>query len=137
MYAKLGIHWAAALPGFLAFACIPFPILFYKYGAQIRARCKYAADAERTMKALVAARRAAEADEEAREGGDKGDELDPPSLGRIKSNVSVMNPEHPRHQEWSVYTILANRDEVDLSDTERMRLAGLRKDFAKYHHPAE
>ncbi|KAL7424601.1 hypothetical protein Q5752_000285 [Cryptotrichosporon argae] len=58
MYENLGIHWAAALPGFLALACLPFPILFYKYGAAIRARCKYAADAQRTMAAIMAARKA-------------------------------------------------------------------------------
>ena len=55
-YDTLGIHWAAALPGFIALACIPFTVLFYKYGASIRAKCKYAADAERQMAAIMAAR---------------------------------------------------------------------------------
>ncbi|RFU29421.1 hypothetical protein B7463_g6942, partial [Scytalidium lignicola] len=45
MYNNLGIHWASSIPAFLALACLPFPFLFYKYGAQIRARCKYAAEA--------------------------------------------------------------------------------------------
>jgi hypothetical protein len=56
MYAALGIHWAAAVPGFLALACVPFPILFCKYGAQIRARSKWAAESERQMKAMAAKR---------------------------------------------------------------------------------
>ncbi|RDW71652.1 hypothetical protein BP5796_07686 [Coleophoma crateriformis] len=52
MYARLGIHWASSIPGFLAVACIPFPFLFYKYGGAIRARCKYAAEADAFMKKL-------------------------------------------------------------------------------------
>lgn len=56
-YQRLGIHWAAALPGFIALACIPFTIIFYKYGARIRAKCKYAADAERQMAMIMAARK--------------------------------------------------------------------------------
>lgn len=38
MYDKLGIHWAASIPAFLALACVPIPILFYKKGASIRAK---------------------------------------------------------------------------------------------------
>jgi len=45
MYRNLGIHWASSLPAFLALGCVPFPFLFYKYGAVIRSRCKYAAEA--------------------------------------------------------------------------------------------
>jgi hypothetical protein len=45
MYANLGIHWASSVPAFLALACVPFPFLFYKYGAAIRQRCKFAAEA--------------------------------------------------------------------------------------------
>ncbi|KAF2630983.1 MFS general substrate transporter [Macroventuria anomochaeta] len=45
MYADLGIHWASSIPAFLALACIPFPFLFYRYGAAIRSRCKFAAEA--------------------------------------------------------------------------------------------
>ena len=44
MYDGLGIHWASTIPAFLALVCVPFPFLFYKYGAQIRERCKYAAE---------------------------------------------------------------------------------------------
>ncbi|KAH6668518.1 MFS transporter [Halenospora varia] len=45
MFKNLGIHWASAVPGFIALACFPFPILFYIYGARIRLKCKYAAQA--------------------------------------------------------------------------------------------
>ena len=49
MYEKLGIHWASSIPAFLALACVPFPILFYKYGATIRKMCKFAREAEEAM----------------------------------------------------------------------------------------
>ncbi|KAK5110379.1 MFS siderochrome iron transporter 1 [Meristemomyces frigidus] len=52
MYSGLGIHWASSVPAFLALACVPFPFLFYKYGAQIRKKCKYAAEAEAFMKKM-------------------------------------------------------------------------------------
>lgn len=46
MYDRLGIHWATSLPAFLTVICVPFPFLFYKYGARIRQKCKYAAEAQ-------------------------------------------------------------------------------------------
>lgn len=46
MYNNIGIHWASAVPAFLALGCVPFPFLFYKFGPAIRARCKYAAEAQ-------------------------------------------------------------------------------------------
>lgn len=49
MYDTLGIHWASSIPAFLALACTPFPFLFYKYGAKIRLKCKYAAQAAQIM----------------------------------------------------------------------------------------
>ncbi|KFA71249.1 hypothetical protein S40288_07806 [Stachybotrys chartarum IBT 40288] len=52
MYDALGIHWASSIPAFLALACVPFPFLFYKYGASIRERCKFAAKSAAFMKSL-------------------------------------------------------------------------------------
>jgi MFS family permease len=49
MYDSLGIHWASSIPAFLAVACIPLPFIFYKYGASIRKKCKYAAQADAFM----------------------------------------------------------------------------------------
>jgi hypothetical protein len=54
MYARLGIHWASSIPAFLAVACIPLPFLFYKYGASIRKKCKYAAQADAFMQRIRA-----------------------------------------------------------------------------------
>jgi multidrug resistance protein len=52
MYARLGIHWASSVPAFLALACVPFPFLFYKYGAAVRKKCKFAAESEAFMAKL-------------------------------------------------------------------------------------
>ncbi|KAJ5519875.1 Major facilitator superfamily domain general substrate transporter [Penicillium fimorum] len=53
MYHNLGIHWASSIPAFLALACVPFPFIFYKYGARIRQRCKYASEADAFMRRLA------------------------------------------------------------------------------------
>jgi hypothetical protein len=159
-YAKLGIHWAAALPGFIALACIPFTILFYKYGAQIRAKCKYAADAERQMNAIMAARNAnagtsGPKDEERNIGekhqavggasagqGDDGLQSMPAESAGGVGNTNVEGREERTgpaakgkrlevedHHLWSEYEALADRDEVDLRDDERIRLDHLHRKF--------
>ena len=60
MYKSLGIHWASSVPACLALACLPFPFLFYRYGEQIRLKCKYAAKAAEIMKDVRQAERDAE-----------------------------------------------------------------------------
>ncbi|KAI1799927.1 MFS general substrate transporter [Daldinia bambusicola] len=52
MYHNLGIHWASSIPAFLALACLPFPFLFYKYGASIRMKCKFAAEAAKVLETM-------------------------------------------------------------------------------------
>lgn len=52
MYQNLGIHWASSIPAFLALACIPFPYLFYKFGARIRMTCKYSREAASVLEKL-------------------------------------------------------------------------------------
>jgi hypothetical protein len=49
MYHNLGIHWASCIPAFLALICVPFPFLFYRYGAKLRKKCKYAVEAEQII----------------------------------------------------------------------------------------
>ncbi|GFF40877.1 uncharacterized MFS-type transporter C530.15c [Aspergillus udagawae] len=53
LYSGLGIHWASSIPAFLALACVPIPIVFYLYGARIRKRCPYAAEADAFMQRLA------------------------------------------------------------------------------------
>jgi len=52
MYNRLGIHWASSIPAFLALVCVPAPFLFYKYGASVRARCKFAAESDAFLKRI-------------------------------------------------------------------------------------
>ncbi len=42
MYHNLGHQWASTLVAFLSLICVPMPFGFYYYGAQIRARSKFA-----------------------------------------------------------------------------------------------
>ncbi|KFA61707.1 hypothetical protein S40285_03474 [Stachybotrys chlorohalonatus IBT 40285] len=42
MYDRLGDQWASTLLAFLSLACCGIPFLFWKFGARIRARSKYA-----------------------------------------------------------------------------------------------
>ncbi|KIW57825.1 hypothetical protein PV05_02383 [Exophiala xenobiotica] len=64
MYRNLGIHWASSIPAFLAAACVPFPFVFYKYGKQIRLKCKYAAHAHEVMSQIRARQKAIQEEEE-------------------------------------------------------------------------
>jgi len=41
MYQNLGVNWASSVLGFITVAMIPIPILFYIYGAKIRAMSKF------------------------------------------------------------------------------------------------
>lgn len=52
MYQNLGIHWGSSIPAFLSIACLPLPALFYKYGEAIRARCRYAREADAVLRKL-------------------------------------------------------------------------------------
>lgn len=42
MYENMGIQWATSLLAFLCIAFIPMPVLFWKYGARIRAKSRFA-----------------------------------------------------------------------------------------------
>lgn len=70
MYNNLGIHWASTIPAFLALACVPFPFLFYKYGSQVREKCKYAAESAAFMRKLQESAQEEETD------GEKNDQVD-------------------------------------------------------------
>lgn len=146
MYRRLGIHWASALPGFLALACIPFTVLFYKYGAQIRAKCKYSADAERQMNAIIAAKMAsikqaqmeqqAAGDEEAAiETGTNGQQQPAENLGGAETHAhqekttATEEVSQQHGKEWDEYALLADRDMWDMQDEERLRLEELHKKF--------
>lgn len=74
MYDRLGIHWASAVPAFLALVCVPFPFLFYRYGHAVRRRCRFAREAADAMLRMRETRRVEGRDasgrgEKAEEGG--------------------------------------------------------------------
>lgn len=64
MYDSLGVHWASSIPAFLALACVPFPFLFYRYGATVRSKCRYAAESLEFMRKMRDAERAREDEED-------------------------------------------------------------------------
>lgn len=49
MYERLGVQWGSSVPAFLALACAPMPLLFRKYGRNLRDRSKLAQEAEKIM----------------------------------------------------------------------------------------
>jgi hypothetical protein len=74
MYQNLGIHWASSVPAFLALMCVPFPFLFYKYGARIRMKCKYAAQAAQALEDMKGSEESEEGEEVLNEdAGDKNE----------------------------------------------------------------
>ena len=42
MFQGLGVEWAGSLLGFVALVLVPIPVIFWKYGARIRARSAFA-----------------------------------------------------------------------------------------------
>ncbi|KFH44385.1 putative transporter-like protein [Hapsidospora chrysogenum ATCC 11550] len=54
MYHSLGIHWASSVPAFLTLACLPFPLVMYRYGGALRMKCKYSFEAAEMMKRMQA-----------------------------------------------------------------------------------
>ncbi|KAI9893583.1 MAG: hypothetical protein M1814_006379 [Vezdaea aestivalis] len=112
MYARLGIHWASSIPAFLSLACLPFPFLFYKYGAAIRLKCKYAAEADQFMKSMRARQDTrAHQDEEIMEKSDEEERvLDNKELGESRAPLRKLRTGQSERSQWSeVYR------EVDLA----------------------
>jgi MFS family permease len=51
LFATIGVYWALSIPAFLSLLYVPFPFVLYYYGVDIRARCKYASEADLTARA--------------------------------------------------------------------------------------
>lgn len=51
--AKYGIHIGPAIGGGIALLFLPAPFLFYKRGAEIRKKCKYAAEADKLLQRML------------------------------------------------------------------------------------
>ncbi|KAI4201824.1 MAG: hypothetical protein LQ350_003024 [Teloschistes chrysophthalmus] len=55
MFKALHVNWAGTLLGFVALALVPIPIVFWKFGARIRARSKFAPTMPKNMPGAGAA----------------------------------------------------------------------------------
>ena len=42
MFNGIGVNWAGTLLGCVALLLVPIPVIFYKFGAKIRQRSKFA-----------------------------------------------------------------------------------------------
>lgn len=42
MFDSLGVEWTGTLLGCVALVLVPIPVIFYKYGARIRSKSKFA-----------------------------------------------------------------------------------------------
>jgi hypothetical protein len=82
MYEALGIHWASSVPGFLALACLPFPYLFYRFGEQIRMKCRFATEAAVVLERMMQQQNPAA-------GGQAGDERSEVILGEDEAMEEV------------------------------------------------
>ena len=49
MYTGIGVHWVATLLGCLAALLMPLPLIFYRYGPNIRRRSAFASDHDRSQ----------------------------------------------------------------------------------------
>lgn len=49
MFKALHVNWAGTLLGFVALALVPIPVVFWKFGARIRARSKFAPTMPKNM----------------------------------------------------------------------------------------
>ena len=92
MYHDLGIHWASMVPACLFLLFAPFPFLLYKYGPAIRARCKYAAEAQEHAKQLHGHAQQADPKQESR----SQDEFDTPEQ-HDNSDVDELDIEKSIH----------------------------------------
>ncbi|KAN0066331.1 hypothetical protein ACQY0O_000425 [Thecaphora frezii] len=89
-----GIHWGPAIAGLLALLCLPFPFFFAKYGAAIRAKCKYSSEAAAFLAQLMGTNKSsadkAEAEEKVGGGGYEGDGVDDPEMLRQYTSNDVV-----------------------------------------------
>ncbi|WVQ79622.1 hypothetical protein IAT38_001722 [Cryptococcus sp. DSM 104549] len=82
MYTTLGLHWAGTLVACLSLACAPMPFLFYKYGAFLRRKSRYAPSSPLTAK------------QEADETPEQREEEQHDELRKVRTRVSeALEPE--------------------------------------------
>ncbi|KAK5120585.1 MFS siderochrome iron transporter 1 [Meristemomyces frigidus] len=110
MYNNLGIHWASSIPAFLALACVPFPFLFYKYGAQIRVKCKYAQEADAFMRKMQS-----EMQDESDEGSDQ-EAKDAEHTASSDADTAVASPSETHEEKQHEKQLRREEEEQEAID---------------------
>jgi len=108
MYDRLGIHWASTIPACLALACVPAPFLFYKYGAVIRKKCKYASISEDFVRRTMAEMKQ---DQDNNSDGDTNDDVSTPHDS--DSTKKETEKEFERHEDAEDRRIEEYEEEQD------------------------
>ncbi|TLD08940.1 uncharacterized protein PgNI_06732 [Pyricularia grisea] len=90
MYDRLGNQWASTLLAFISVACCAIPFLFWRYGARIRRRSKYAyaGDDDDANVGAAAAQNSEDSSVDLEKGRNKEPERDMEDLRRAQSYVS-------------------------------------------------
>ncbi|RCI17186.1 hypothetical protein L249_2162 [Ophiocordyceps polyrhachis-furcata BCC 54312] len=115
MYKGLGTNWASSIPAFLALVCVPFPFLFYRYGAGIRMRCKYAAEAAQ-ISSLVRAKQTQLTEDEATTEADEAEKT-----ASDDAIMALIPPSTPSSASESFYT--ANDSDASASSSSTAAMA--------------
>ena len=135
MYARLGIHWASSIPGFLALICVPFPILFYKYGGPIRMKCKYAAQAHQVMVEMRNQQNElSEEEHEEETEGEKNEASEGVDMSRIDTHQSTRQDRLQVSQTKSRPKMVRNRSTASRADRDRREELGLVYSHRSHHH---
>ncbi|KAJ5747737.1 uncharacterized protein N7511_009433 [Penicillium nucicola] len=122
MYENLGIHWAASVPAFMALACVPIPYLLFVYGASIRKRCHYAAEADAFMERLL---KVAEASTGQTEIKSKDNEVNTKSRLPEQSIPQLTSLERIGLKVWVRYLFVFDLgEEYDIDEVSRIIRAG-------------
>jgi len=129
MYQNLGIHWASCIPAFLALACVPFPFLFYKYGAAIRSRCVYAAQSEAIMRSLLAKK---QAQEQAAVGADVEDDTPEPKEAETPATEDSADSVHRAEEADEVRSLERVKTARSFRSVRSIRSARSRAEAADY-----
>lgn len=101
--AKYGIHIGPAIGGGIALLFLPAPFLFYKRGAAIRKKCKYAAEADKLLQRMLNAGK----EQESKEETGKSNDIENPSED---ANKAV------QQEQQTDEAIMQNDEEIEQTD---------------------
>lgn len=92
MYRSLGVNWASSIPAFLALVCVPFPVLFWKYGARIRTKGPYSGEMTKMIAQMQAKKEASGEKNVAESASSSSEQEEPqPDAGDIRQGQDASN----------------------------------------------